>query len=346
MSIISAGGAVTGADVGGPIDPRDYFNTLTYTADGTSPKSRTGVGFAPDFLWFKDRDVTFSHALYDIVRGTNKGLQSNTTAAGNTYTLLSTFGSDGFTTTTDGTVGNLLNNSTDDYVVWAWKGGGAGSSNSDGGITSTVSASTDSGFSIVTWTGQSSGTATIGHGLGVAPDMVIMKISSGSTSDWEVYHKNLTSAAYSIRLQSPLTEASRAGVWDSTAPTPTRFSVGASYASGGAGYGMVAYCFAEISGFSKIGSYTGNGSPTGPTITTDFQPSWLMIKRRNDTGNWIIHDSARDATNPRTAYLEPNTSAIEQSGLDVDFNATGFQIKSSSATVNADTEIYIYMCIA
>jgi hypothetical protein len=127
---------------------------------------------------------------------------------------------------------------------------------------------------------------------------------------------------------------------------PTLFSVGSSYASGGAGYGMVAYCFAEISGFSKIGSYTGNGSPTGPTITTDFQPSWLMIKRRDGTGNWIIHDSARDATNPRTAYLEPNTPDIEQSGLDVDFNATGFQIKSSSATVNADTEIYIYMCIA
>jgi hypothetical protein len=343
VSIISAGGAVTGADAGPTIDPRDYFNTLTYTADGTSPKSRTGVGFAPDFLWFKNRTSTFSHALYDIVRGTDKGLQTNTTNAENNFTLLSAFGSDGFTTTTDGTVGNLLNNSTDNYVVWAWKANGAGSSNTDGSINSTVSANTDAGFSIVTFDIPASGTSdTVGHGLGVAPSMVILKPRTSGTS-WGVYNSSLTSAAYYLTLQTTNAQASSNSWWNSTAPTSSVFTIGATW------YGTtnaVAYCFAEISGFSKFGSYTGNGSATGPSVTTDFEPTFLMIKRTDSTGDWIIHSAALDASNPRTAFLEPNTSDITGSGLDVDFNATSFQIKSSSATVNANGGTYIYMCIA
>jgi hypothetical protein len=353
LSIISGGGAVVGADAGpaGPtIDPRDYFNTIVWAGDSASPRTLTGVGFQPDLVWGKVRDYTYDPLLYDAVRGAGitKALGSSSTAAegsmGDNATngYISAFTSDGFSVVGSGDP-SYWNSSGEDYVAWNWKANGAGSSNTDGSITSTVSASTDSGFSIVKATIPASGSSdTIGHGLGVAPSMVIAKPLTGSTN-WWIFHTGLTSAAYRINLESPNQEALATGVWNSTAPSDSVVAIGASWYGAGS---AVLYCFTEISGFSKIGSYIGNGSPTGPTITTDFQPSWLMIKRRNDTSNWIIHDSARDATNPRTAYLEPNTSAIEQSGLDVDFNATGFQIKSSSATVNADTEIYIYMCIA
>jgi hypothetical protein len=345
MSIISAGGAVTGADVGGPIDPRDYFFTKTYTGNNTA-NAISGVGFQPDMLWIKrtDADQTFSNGVFDAVRGRSKSVITNLTIGEQTSTStndLVSFDGDGFTLGPSSQVS--VNDNTGTYVAWNWKADGAGSSNTDGTITSTVSASTDSGFSISTFTIPASGTFdTFGHGLGVAPSLVIAKPLTSSTN-WWIFHTGLTSAAYRINLESPNGEALATGVWNSAAPSDSVVTIGGSWYGAGS---AVVYCFAEISGFSKIGSYTGNGSPTGPTITTDFQPSWLMIKRRNDTSNWIIHDSARDATNPRTAYLEPNTPTMEQSGLDVDFNATSFQIKSSSATVNANTEIYIYMCIA
>jgi hypothetical protein len=342
------------------VDGGEYFNTLTYTADGTSPKSRTGVGFAPDFLWFKDRDVTFSHALYDIVRGTNKGLQSNTTALENTYTLLSTFGSDGFTTTTDGTVGNLLNNSTDAYVVWAWKANGAGVSNTDGSITSTVSANTDSGFSIVTYTGNITAGATVGHGLynvnavdNGAPKMVIVK-SRGAAGSWPVWHKNLTGANYYLFLSTTSGEANAGNYWDTTEPTSTVLTLGTDAATNNT-QTMVAYCFAEIPGYSAFGSYTGNNVPDGTFVYLGFRPSFLMIKSTSAGTEWVMVDNTRPSTTPgvrnfnlvdtslyaNQTYSEATVGTVN----DIDLLSNGFKLRNNTGFVNA-SQTYIYMAFA
>ena len=341
MSVIS-GSSVTGADAGPTIDPRDYFNTVLY-AGSASSQSVTGVGFAPEFVWIKNRTDTDGHSIYDKVRGINASLVSNSTAAEYSgQPLLTAFNSDGFTVDVAGSINFAGNN----YVAWNWKANGAGSSNTDGSITSTVSAETDSGFSIVTYTGTGSA-ASLGHGLGAVPRMIIVK-NRDATDAWQVYHAANTANPETDYLVLNTTAATADNInrWNDTLPTSTVFSIGNGVEVNTNTEDYVAYCFAEITGFSKINSYTGNGSATGPSVTTGFQPTWLMIKRTDSTGDWIIHDSVRDATNPRTAFLEPNTADTEGSGLDVDFNATGFQIKSTSATVNANGGIYIYMCIA
>jgi hypothetical protein len=321
----------------------EYFTPYLYTADNTSPKSRTGIGFAPDFLWFKDRDVTFSHALYDIVRGTNKGLQSNTTAAGNTYTLLSTFGSDGFTTTTDGTVGNLLNNSTDDYVVWAWKGGGSGVSNTAGSITSTVSANTDSGFSIVTYTGTGAN-ATVGHGLGVAPKMVIAK-SRAAARSWTCWHTAFAGTDY-ILLNSTNGKATYAPIWNSTVPTSSVFSLGTDTNINSVET-CVAYCFAAIPGYSAFGSYTGNGSADGPFVYTGFRPAFVLVKGSSFSSNWIMWDTARDPYNMTVNRLLANGSNADSSGFnyDIDILSSGFKLRAAGE-INGNTQTFIYMAFA
>jgi hypothetical protein len=351
VSIISAGGAVTGADVAVPIDPRDYFNTIVWAGNAASPRTLTGVGFQPDLVWGKVRNYNYDLLLYDAVRGAGilKALGSSNTAAegsmGDNATngYMSAFTSDGFSVVGSGNPG-YWNSSGENYVAWNWKADGAGSSNSDGSITSTVSASTDSGFSIVTYTGTATN-ATVGHGLGVAPSMVIVKNRSAGSTNWCVYHI-IVGNQFATLLNSTSAPFSNSNYWNNTTPTSSVFSLGNGTDTNGNTNNLVAYCFAEISGFSKIGSYTGNGSATGPSVTTDFEPTWLMIKRRDSTGDWIIHDSARDATNPRTEFLEANTGDVEATGNDVDFNATSFQIKSTSATVNASGGTYIYMCIA
>jgi hypothetical protein len=346
MSIISAGGAVTGADAGPTIDPRDYFFTKTYTGTG-STLGVTGVGFQPDLVWIKDRQGVEDNCLFDRLRndsaGTTARLNSNTTGVevtGGAFAGVSSFDADGFTLG-----GNVLTNRGGrDFVAWNWKANGAGVSNTDGTITSTVSANTDSGFSIVTYTGTGSA-ATVGHGLGVVPKMVIVRRRSG-VSSWRVMHIGMGTMGSFMAYLENIAAASATALWNSTSPTLSVFSVGTDPDVNGNTSTYVAYCFAEIADFSKFSSYTGNGSATGPSITTDFEPTFLMIKRIDSTGDWIVHDSARDATNPRTAFLEWNTADAEATGNDVDFNSTSFQIKSTSATVNASGGTYIYMCIA
>jgi hypothetical protein len=323
-----------------------YFNPILWTATDAASRALTGVGFQPDFLWAKSRNTAgVSHRLYDAVRGATTGsLVTDSTAAEDTTAgQLTSFNTDGFTT---GTNKDYLNFGSRTYVGWCWKANGAGSSNTAGSITSTVSANTTSGFSIVTWTGQSSGTATIGHGLGVVPDMVIMKIRSGSSSDWEVYHKNLTSAAYTIRLQSTAAQASAANVWNSTAPTSTVFSVGSTYASGGAGYGMVAYCFAPVAGYSAFGSYVGNSSADGPFVYLGFRPAYIMVKRFTSTGIWEIIDAKRDPYNAADKSLRANASDAEATGVGpIDFLSNGFKLRGTGGNTN-DSGTYLYAAFA
>jgi hypothetical protein len=331
----------------------DYFVPYLYTADNTSPKSRTGLGFSPDFLWFKDRTTAFSNALYDTVRGSNKGLQTNTTNAENSYTVLPSFDADGFTTQTDVAVaGNILNYSTDSYVTWAWKAGGTAVSNTDGSITSQVSANVDAGFSIVSWTGTGAN-ATVGHGLSAKPQFIFAKNRNGTPDAWPVYSETIGAAN---RLYLNLTNSSSAAatIWNNTEPTAQVFSVGSASLINQSTKDIIAYCFHSVDGFSKMGSYEGNSSTTdGPFVFTGFSPSFVIGKAIDQTGRWWMYDSARTTYNDdgvnNGRRLEANSSSAETTGDSsnkVLFLSNGFKVNTSNSEWNGSGLTYIYLAFA
>jgi hypothetical protein len=334
------------------IDGSQHFVPYIYTADNTSPKSRTGMGFSPDFLWFKDRTTAFSNGLYDTVRGPNKQLQTNNTSAENSYTLLPSFDADGFTTQTDGTAGNVLNYTTDNYVTWSWKAGGTAVSNTDGSITSQVSANVDAGFSIVSYTGNATSGATVGHGLGVKPSFIIAKKRS-ATGGWVCWHKGLTGANEEDRyiyLNLTSAQANISDYWGTTGIASDTFGV---WSVGGdnnaATSNFIAYCFADVEGFSKAGSYTGNGSSDGPMVFTNFRPSFILTKRSDATSWWGISDSKRSPFNEVANTLAANESYSESvltSDMNVDFLSNGFKIRDTDAYYNASGGSYIFLAIA
>ena len=234
-------------------------------------------------------------------------------------------------------------------MAWAWKANGAGVANTAGTISSTVSANTTSGCSIVTYTGTGAN-ATVGHGLGVAPSMVIVKQTSG-TNGWAVYHVRLTSASYYLSLNTTDAQQLAATVWNATAPTSSVFSIGTAIGVNTSSQTYVAYCFAPISGFSAMGSYTGDGSADGPMIYTNFRPAYVLVKRTNTTGNWQLFDSARDTYNVVDLRLQPNLVNAEASGttaalLFADFLSNGFKIRGTDTDWNASGSTYIYIAFA
>jgi hypothetical protein len=319
--------------------PSEYFNTKLYTGTGAT-QAITGVGFQPDMVWSKNRNQTYTHQINDAVRGVNKQIATNLTNAQETNTgELTAFDSDGFTVGSGGT----LNGNGDGIVSWNWLANGAGVSNTDGDITSTVSASTTSGFSIVKWTGTGSD-GTIGHGLGVAPKMVIVK-SLANTTAWMVYHASLGNAQEIYLNSSSGSGASTA--WNSTTPTYNVISL-----DGGAGNGVnasgdyIAYVFAEKKGFSKFGSYTGNGSADGTFIYTGFKPALLIRKRTDASNDWYINDNKRAGYNPQNDYLFPNTTQAESALQRFDFLSNGFKIRTTDGGDNASGGTYIYMAFA
>jgi hypothetical protein len=317
----------------------DYFNTKLYSGTG-STNAITGVGFEPSLTWIKARDHAYSHHLQDAVRGTGKDLYSNSTDAEySNANSLTTFGSDGFTVGSD----NGVNNGSKTYASWNWKANGAGSANTDGSINSTVSANTTSGFSIVSWQGSGSN-ATIGHGLGVAPSMIIF-FNRDYAINHAVYHKSIGATK---TLYLSLTDASATvNYYQDTAPTSSVFSVVNDGAVSGSGHNMIAYCFAEKTGYSKFGSYTGNGSTDGTFIYTGFKPAFFLIKNTDDgTDDWQIMDNKRNGYNPQNNILQPNLSDAEGSSTRVDFLSNGVKINSSSAFINGSGEKIIYMAFA
>ena len=323
----------------------DYFNTKLYTGTGSS-NAVTGVGFQPDWTWIKERAGAADHFLFDAVRGVTNSIRSDQGSA--TYTnaqLLTAFGTDGFTVGTDGNVNG--NGST--FAAWNWKANGQGSSNTDGSINTTyTSVNTTSGFSISTYTGTGSN-ATVGHGLGVAPSVMIVKNLTNANS-WSVYHKGLnggvTPQNYFLHLNETDPKAANAATWNNTAPTSSVFSIGTNNNTGGS-YNYVAYCFAEKQGFSKFGSYTGNGNADGAFIYTGFKPAFVIIKESNGTNSWQMWDNKRPGYNLTDKYLQPNTTSAEISGNNqIDILSTGIKLRSSNTANNGNGQSFIYMAFA
>ena len=319
-----------------------YFDAVTYNGSNSNLTVTNAGSFQPDLVWAKSRSGAYNNILVDAIRGGNLYLSSNTTAADTTSTGLATFTSSGITWI-GGASG--VNASGDTYVDWMWKGGNGTSSNTSGSITSTVSVSTTAGFSVVTYTGTGSA-ATIGHGLGVAPRMIICK-SRGATGDWVTYHASI-GAGNALFLN--LTDASVAttAAWNNTAPTSSVFSVAASANSNPSGVTCVAYCWAEIAGFSKFGSYTGNGSTDGPFVYTGFRPKFVIFKRTDTVADWVVEDTARSTYNVIDARLFPNTSDAEVSNGNgnIDYLSNGFKLRNSHTAMNASGGTYIYMAFA
>jgi len=323
--------------------PADYFNTVLYTGDGNDDRSITGVGFQPDFVWFKQRSATRSHLLVDAIRGATQRLKSDTTDAEDTFADgCQAFESDGFQIGTN----NTVNVSGGSYVAWNWKAGGTGVSNTDGTITSTVSANTESGFSIVSYTGNGSFSATVGHGLGQVPDLVIVKART-LTRNWCIKHKDLSSDKnLSFSTAAEAGPFGNGGLADLTSSSTFGFNgVSTLLSSNNNGDNYIAYCFHSVEGFSKFGSYTGNGSADGPFVYTGFRPAFILVKRTDSTASWGIFDATRNTFNAFTKALELNSSIAEVTATFGDMLSNGFKWRYTGAQ-NQSGGTYIYMAFA
>jgi hypothetical protein len=324
--------------------PSDYFNTVLYSGNG-STQSITGVGFQPDFVWGKERTSTSSHFVFDVVRGVQKNLHTNTTAAETTPSPgggLTSFDSDGFSAS----AWPAINESGQTYVAWNWLADNtSGSSNTDGSITSTVSTNTTAGFSIVGYTGTGAN-ASVGHGLGTAPDCIIVKRREDAGRGWWVYHKSL-GATKAIYLHD--SAASFTNSWlQNTAPTSTVFTLNSNGDTNGSSKTHIAYCFAEKKGYSKFGTYTGNGNTNGTFVYTGFRPAWVLIKRTDSTGDWVMHDTKRDPFNVMDKRLWASATNAETANsiYNMDFLSNGFKTRNTNTLVNASGGTYIYMAFA
>jgi hypothetical protein len=328
------------------IKPSDYFNTKLYTGN-VSTNAITGVGFQPDITWLKERDGTQDHYLYDAVRGVQNYLTPNLTTQEQTnVTSLTAFNSDGFTLGSN-TATNANNGL---FASWNWKANGAGASNTDGSINTTkTSANTTSGCSIITYTGNATAGATIGHGLGIKPSMVIIKNLAGN--DWIVYTQSLT-ANKILYLNSTGGFNDNSVFFNDTEPTDSLITLGSISATNGSG-GMIAYCFSDVQGYSKQGSYVGNGNANGTFNYTGFKPAFVMIKNyadsggaSNNGGNWRIFDNQRLGYNVNNATLYPNLSNAEADETSLDLLSNGFKMRGTTGDLNQNGMKYVYMAFA
>jgi hypothetical protein len=324
--------------------PSDYFNTKLYTGTG-SATSITGVGFQPDLVYTTSRSNGYNNGMFDSVRGVQKELTTNTTNAEATLTTaISSFDSDGFSFS-----GSAYNTSAYTFVGWNWKAGTSftndASATGIGSVDSTGSVNTTSGFSIISLSGTGSA-LTAAHGLGVTPSMIIFK-ARNIVNNWPVYHKDV-GAEYALWLDRTLAKEDNSIFFNDTEPTSSVFSLGTWGGLNTASSTIIAYCFAEKKGYSKFGSYTGNGSTDGTFVYTGFKPAFVMLKSSSSGSvGWITHDNKRIGFNPNNYYLEPNNSNAESADTDkILLLSNGFKLISTSASWNASGGSYIYMAFA
>jgi hypothetical protein len=317
--------------------PTDYFNTVTYTGND-STNAITGVGHQPDLTWIKRRNSAEGHIWIDSVRGVDKRIGSNVTSAESTVTYFTSFDTDGFTV--NGT-NVAVNASGGTFCAWNWLASGTASSNTDGTITSSVSANTTSGFSVCSFTEASSAPYSFGHGLGVEPNVVIFK-TRGATGNWQVYHSALSSPNSSLLQLNSTAAVNTGSTWwgtiNSSIVTINSGLIAPSTTS-------IAYCFAEKKGYSKFGSYVGNGNAEGTFVYTGFKPAFIITKA-NAVADWFLRDNKQNPYNVMNEYLSPNTTATSGNLDSFDFVSNGFKIRNSNNAWNGSGVTYIYMAFA
>ena len=322
--------------------PSDYFNTNLYTGNNTET-SHT-VGFQPNFTWLKVRNAVGSHYLFDSVRGVTKYIQANSNGAEGTDTnILKSFDSNGYTIGTS----NAVNSTGETMVGWNWKAGTSftndASATGIGSIDSTGSVNTDAGFSIISYTGTGS-VGTVAHGLGVIPKMILFK-NRTTASNWLVYHEAIGNT-HNLYLDATNAKGDRSDTFNDTSPTSSVFTVGTADLNT-SGNSIIAYCFADVKGYSKFGSYTGNGNADGTFVYTGFKPAFVLIKVTSTTNDWEIHDNKRGSSNVINAILQPNLSDAEStSGREIDFLSNGFKLRNSNSQNNLSGGTFIYMAFA
>ena len=322
-------------------NPKQHFDVILRNGFSPAGGSITGLKFKPDFLWNKSRNTFNNNYLFDSVRGVANILVSNSTAAEySAPAFLTSFDSNGYT------LGIEDHPATTTVVDWLWKAGGPAVTNTAGSITSQVSANTTAGFSIVTYTGTGAN-ATVGHGLGVAPKMVMVKGRDGAEKGWVIQHDALLATEYIT--YSTGAKATDATMWNSTKASSSVFSIGSNISVNTVTNSFVAYCFAEVPGYSRIGSYIGNGSSDGKFVWCGFRPKWVMIKRADaGTSQWIIHDAAREPINFMTAHIYPHVTNGETISMNttIDAAASGFKLRTFSSEVNGNGATYIFIAFA
>jgi len=324
-------------------DPSAHFDTLIYSGDGTANRSVTGLNFDPDFVWLKRRDSAEQNLLFDNVRGDTLKISSNSTSAEfDANADFKGFTTGGFIVNAPASV-YVTNDSGSTQVAWQWKANGSGSSNTDGTVSSTVSANVTAGFSIAKWTHTTASNYTVGHGLGAVPKMIWVKTTDQGTN-WDVYHSDIT---VGNRLILNSTSGQTTGYWGANSWTSSTFSIGTARDTNGST--MIAYCFAEVENFSSFGIYTGNGSTDGPFVYTNgFAPAFVMTKRTNAAGDWKMWDNKRGPYNVNGLTLAANSSGAESSGVaqHIDFLSNGFKIRGNDTETNGSGSTYIFMAFA
>jgi hypothetical protein len=330
-------------------NPELHFQAKVYTADSSANRLITLDGsenMQPDWVWMKNRDQSVNHDLYDSVRGTTKYISSNkiNAEATNADGLVG-FNTDGFTV--DTSWGNISTGNS--YVAWCWKAGGSASNNTDGTTTVSLSLNLTAGFSIGTYTGTSAA-ATIGHGLGAVPHWIMIKNRSSGSRKWAIWHNDLSGTNKYLAIDRTDAELTDTATWNNTAHTSSVFASGGSGEVNQGSENFVFYAFKPIKGYSKFGSYTGNGNADGTFVYTGFKPAWLMIKQINSGGNdWLMYDNKRDTFNVANKLLVANANGTEATGQSfnyIDLLSNGFKLRGSDARNNGSGGTMIYMAFA
>ena len=322
--------------------PALHFNSVLYVGNGGT-KNVTGVGFRPDFVWMKVRDGTSSHGLFDVLRGVQKRILSNSTDSQLTQSGLTSFDSDGFTLGSQG----AINGNGGNHVAWNWKAADTTATNNDGTVTTSVRANTTAGFSIVECDlSSASGSVTLGHGLGATPEFIMAKskYDSGSAGSWFCFHKILPTNEY-VALNNNAGQANDSGVWGSSPVNNNTFQI--SNVGNWGGNRIIAYCFDSVPGYCQVGNYKGNGSSDGTFVYTGFKPAWIMMKRYDSgTQNWTIVDKSRIAYNEANYRLFPNLSDAESTSNKVNLFSNGFKFTDNASDNNSSNHSYLYVAIA